>query len=56
MPARHLYLSDEEYALLVQLAAKKRMKINDLLHEAIKAFLEINKKMDEGELPCEGGT
>ena len=56
MPARNIYLSDAEYAGLVELAAKKRMKVSDLLHEAIKAFLEINKKMDEGELPCEGGT
>ena len=43
MPARNIYLTDQEYARVVELAAKKNMKISDLLHEAVKAFLEANK-------------
>ena len=40
MPARNVYLSDAEYAKIVQLATKKNIKISDLLHEAVRALLE----------------
>ena len=43
MPARNVYLSDDEYAQVVYLAMKKNMKISDLLHEIIRVFLEKEK-------------
>ena len=43
MPARNIYLNDQEYAKVVELAAKKNMKVNDLLHEAVRALLKGEK-------------
>ena len=45
MPARNIYLTDQEYAEVVYLAMKKNMKISDLLHAAVKTFLDMNKNV-----------
>jgi len=40
VPSRNIYLSDEEYASLLDIAIKTKRSLNDVIKEAIALYLK----------------